>query len=193
MSVSAKPLLLVATSNAHKLAELRLLLPEFDVQGFVAPGQPPEDGATYLENARIKARHARAHARADAWVAGEDSGIEAAALGGRPGVASARWAHEGVSALLEALWGETDRRVRYVSELVAIAPGGEELRGTGTLEGTVSDTPRGSGGFGYDPIVVPLGETMTVAELGDAWKNEHSHRALAARALAEELASRRAR
>jgi len=193
VSVSAKPLLLVATSNAHKLAELRLLLPEFDVEGFVAPGQPPEDGATYLDNARIKARHARAHAPADGWVAGEDSGIEAAVLGGRPGVASARWADDGIAALLEALEGETERRARYVSELVVIAPDGEELRGTGTLEGAVTDAPRGNEGFGYDPIVVPVGETMTVAELGDAWKNEHSHRALAAQALAEQLAFRRAR
>jgi len=190
MNVLVKRRLLVATANPHKLGELRLLLPEFDVESFVAPAQPPEDGRTYLENARIKARHARAHAPADAWVAGEDSGIEAAALGGRPGVASARWADDGIAALLEALEGEMDRRVRYVSELVVIAPDGEELRGTGTLEGVVAEAPRGSEGFGYDPIVVPLGGTLTVAELGDAWKNEHSHRALAARAFAQRLARR---
>jgi XTP/dITP diphosphohydrolase len=182
--------LLVATSNAHKVAELRLLLPQFTVEGFVAMDQPPEDGRTYLENARIKARHARVHAPVDAWVAGEDSGIEAAALDGRPGVASARWADDGVAALLEALEGATDRRVRYVSELVVIAPDGEELRGSGTLAGTVTDSPRGSEGFGYDPIVVPLGETNTVAELGDAWKSEHSHRALAVQALTGRIATR---
>jgi len=182
--------LLVATSNPHKLAELQELLPEFEVESFVPPDQPAEDGVSYLDNARIKARHARAHAPADAWVAGEDSGIEAEALDGGPGVASARWADDGVEALLAALEGETDRRVRYVSELVVIAPDGEELRGTGILEGTVTDAPRGSEGFGYDPIVVPLGETRTVAELGDAWKNGHSHRALAVRALVEQLATR---
>ena len=71
MSVPARRRLLVATSNPHKLAELRLLLPEFDVESFVAPAQPPEDGRTYLENARTKARHARAHAPADAWAAGD--------------------------------------------------------------------------------------------------------------------------
>jgi XTP/dITP diphosphohydrolase len=190
VNVARKPRLLVATSNPHKLAELRLLLPQFEVEGFVAPGQPTEDGATYLDNARIKARHAHAHAPVDAWVAGEDSGIEAAGLGGRPGVASARWAEDGVAALLAALDGNSDRRARYVSELVVIAPDGEELRGTGTLGGTVTGAPRGTEGFGYDPIVVPLGETMTVAELGDAWKNEHSHRALAARALMAQLARR---
>ena len=162
-------------------------MPGFEIDPFVAAGTPPEDGATYLDNARIKARHAREHAPADAWVVGEDSGIEAAALGGRPGIESARWADDGVVALLEALAHEADRSVRYVSELVAISPDGEEFRGTGTLEGIAADAPRGSEGFGYDPIVIPLGETRTVAELGDAWKSEHSHRARAAQALAKHL------
>jgi XTP/dITP diphosphohydrolase len=76
------------------------------------------------------------------------------------------------------------RRARYVCELVALGPGGAELRGTGTLEGRIAEKPRGSEGFGYDPIFVPEGETRTVAELGNAWKAEHSHRARAARALA---------
>jgi XTP/dITP diphosphohydrolase len=183
--------LLLATGNPHKVEELRAALPGFEIHAFVAAGTPPEDGATYLDNARIKARHAREHAPADAWVVGEDSGIESAALGGRPGIESARWAEDGVAALLAALAYEADRGVRYVSELVAIAPDGEELRGTGTLDGIAAGEPRGTEGFGYDPIVIPLGETRTVAELGDAWKSEHSHRALAARALRERL--RRAR
>ncbi len=181
------PKLLLATGNPHKVEELRAALPGVEIDSFASPDPPPENGATYLDNARVKARHARAHAPADAWVAGEDSGIEAAALEGRPGIASARWAKDGVSALLAALVQETDRRVRYVSELVVISPAGEELRGTGTLDGVVADAPRGTEGFGYDPIVIPLGESRTVAELGDAWKSEHSHRALAARALAEHL------
>ena len=179
--------LLLATSNPHKVEELRRALPELEIDAFVPPGMPAEDGETYLDNARIKARHARAQAPVDAWVAGEDSGIEAAALDGRPGIASARWAADGVSALLAALDGVADRRVRYVCEIVAISPEGTELRGTGTLEGVVADAPRGTEGFGYDPIVVPLGETRTVAELGEVWKSEHSHRALAARALANQL------
>jgi len=182
--------LLLATSNTHKVEELGQALPGWQVEGFVAPDPPPEDGATFEENARIKARHARRHAPADAWVAGEDSGIEAAALGGRPGVESARWAEDGVGALLEALRGERDRRVRYVCVLVAVAPQGEEVVASGTLEGEAADAPRGSEGFGYDPIVVPLGETRTVAELGNAWKAQHSHRAQAARALAAALAGR---
>ena len=176
--------LLLATSNPHKLEELRRALPGWEIEAFAPPDQPPEDGTTFEQNARIKARHARAHAPADAWVAGEDSGIEVAALGGRPGVESARWADDGVAALLAALAGEEDRRARYTSAIVAILPDREEVVATGMLEGTVASRPHGSEGFGYDPIVVPVGETRTVAELGNAWKAEHSHRARAARALA---------
>ena len=77
----------------------------------------------------------------------------------------------------------SDRRARYVSELVALAPDGRQVRGSGILEGRIADAPRGAGGFGYDPVFIPDGEEQTVAELGDAWKAEHSHRALAARAL----------
>jgi XTP/dITP diphosphohydrolase len=155
-----------------------------------APSDPVEDAATFLENARIKAHHGRLHAAPDAWVVGEDSGIEVAALDGRPGVRSARWAEDGVAHLLAELGDAPDRRARYVCELVVLDPGGSELRGTGTLEGAIADAPRGREGFGYDPIFVPAGETATVAELGDAWKSEHSHRARAARALAQRLAAR---
>jgi XTP/dITP diphosphohydrolase len=83
---------------------------------------------------------------------------------------------------LEGVEGE-GRRAHYVCELVALSPEGEELRGTGTLEGRIADRPRGSGGFGFDPIFVPDGEALSVAELGDEWKAENSHRARAARAL----------
>lgn len=177
----------MATSNPHKVAELRRALPAWEIDAFAPAEQPPEDGVTFEENARIKARHARAHAPADAWVAGEDSGIEAAALDGRPGVESARWTDDGVAALLAALEGEQDRRARYVCVIVAISPDREEVVATGMLEGTVADAARGSEGFGYDPIVVPVGETRTVAELGNAWKSVSSHRARAAHALARQL------
>jgi XTP/dITP diphosphohydrolase len=179
--------LLLATSNAHKVAELRRALPGWEIEAFEVPDQPPEDGMTFEANARIKALHARGQAPADAWVAGEDSGIEAAALDGRPGVESARWAEDGVAALLAALDGKEDRRVRYVCAIVAVSPEGNEVVATGALGGAVTGAPRGSEGFGYDPIVVPDGESLTVAELGDAWKAEHSHRARAARALAAAL------
>jgi XTP/dITP diphosphohydrolase len=121
-----------------------------------------------------------------AWVLGEDSGLEVDGLDGRPGVESARFARgEHVARLLAELAGvEGDgRRARYVCELVALSPEGEEVRGSGTLEGRIVDEPRGSGGFGFDPIFVPEGEEQTVAELGDEWKAENSHRARAAKSL----------
>jgi XTP/dITP diphosphohydrolase len=115
---------------------------------------------------------------------GEDSGLEVEALGGAPGVETARWA-EGrhVERILEVLAGEPDRRARYVCELVALAPDGRELRVTGTLEGRIAEEPRGRAGFGFDPAFIPDGEERTVAELGDKWKSAHSHRARAAAAL----------
>jgi XTP/dITP diphosphohydrolase len=181
--------IVLASGNPNKLRELLAALPGWEIALLDAPGEPVEDGATFLDNARIKARRGRLHAPPDAWVAGEDSGIEANALGGRPGVESARWADDGVERLLAELAGAGDRRVRYVCELVAISPDGIEVRATGRLEGSAATEPRGSEGFGYDPIFVPLGETRTVAELGDAWKARHSHRARAAAALARILAT----
>jgi len=182
--------ILVATGNENKLRELREALPGWEIQRLETPDEPVEDGATFLDNARIKAHHGRLHAPAAEWVVGEDSGIEADGLGGRPGVHSARWADEGVARLLAELGDSEERRARYVSEIVALAPGGTELRGSGTLEGTIARERRGSEGFGYDPILVPLGESLTVAELGNAWKAEHSHRTAAARELARLLAAR---
>jgi XTP/dITP diphosphohydrolase len=179
--------LVLASRNENKLRELRRALPTWKIALLDAPREPVEDGATFLDNARIKARHGRTHADPQDWVAGEDSGIEVVALGGRPGVESARWAVDGVVRLLAELEGIEDRRARYVCELSVLAPGGAEVRGSGTLEGEIAHEPRGSEGFGYDPIFVPLGESQTVAELGDAWKAQNSHRGRAARQLAEAL------
>jgi XTP/dITP diphosphohydrolase len=180
--------LVLASHNENKLRELHAALPDWEIALLDVPDGPVEDGATFLDNARIKARHGRAYAPADAWVAGEDSGIEVAALGGRPGVESARWSTNWVEDLLVALEGVDDRRAQYVCEMCVLAPDGTETAVRGILEGTVGLEPRGSEGFGYDPIFVPDGESRTVAELGDAWKAAHSHRARAARALAETLA-----
>jgi XTP/dITP diphosphohydrolase len=179
--------LVLASRNENKLRELRLALPDWELELLAAEDEPEETGETFLDNARFKARFGRERANAGAWVAGEDSGIEVAALGDGPGVRSARWADDPVERLLSELEGMEDRRARYVCELVAVAPTGVELRATGTLEGTIAAEARGDEGFGYDPIFVPLGETRTVAELGNAWKSEHSHRANAARALAAQL------
>lgn len=174
----------LASGNAHKLDELRAALPGWELALLETDrAYPPEDGSTYYENARGKAAFGRELCPADEWALGEDSGIEVAALGGAPGIASARWADDGVVRLLAELDGVGDRRARYVCELVALGPGGEELRGTGVLEGTVATSQRGDEGFGYDPVFVPAGETRTVAELGNAWKQASSHRARAAAAL----------
>ncbi|MFN8223254.1 MAG: non-canonical purine NTP pyrophosphatase [Gaiellales bacterium] len=180
--------LAVATGNPHKLAELGASLPGIELVAIATDASPPlEDGRTYAANARLKARFGREHAPPDAWAVGEDSGIEAAALGGAPGIHSARWADDGVARLLTELAEAADRSLRYVCVIVAISPEGEELVASGTLDGAAALERRGIGGFGYDPIFVPLGETRTVAELGDAWKHGHSHRARAARALADRL------
>ena len=179
--------LLLVSRNEHKLRELRRALPTWDIELLDTPDQPVETGTTFLENARLKARHGRVQARPEDWVAGEDSGIEVAALDGRPGVESARWTAEPVSRLLAELEGVVDRRARYVCELVALSPDGAEFLGTGILEGHIARGARGSEGFGYDPIFVPLGEELTVAELGNAWKAANSHRAKAAGALSDAL------
>jgi XTP/dITP diphosphohydrolase len=175
----------LASQNPNKARELAQALPGWRIELLETDAMPPEEGATYHENARAKARFGRSRGAAGEWVLGEDSGIEIAALGGAPGLRSARWAADGVAQVLEELRGVEGegRRARYVCELVALSPDGEELRGTGILEGRISEGPRGSEGFGYDPIFVPEGEERTVAELGNAWKAESSHRARAAQAL----------
>ena len=116
--------------------------------------------------------------------------ILAALLDGRPGILSARYAPEGrpaVAKLLGELRGVEQRGARYVSELVLLGPEGGELRGSGVLEGRIAAEPAGSEGFGYDPVFIPEGEERTVAELGNEWKADHSHRARAARALLRAL------
>jgi XTP/dITP diphosphohydrolase len=125
----------------------------------------------------------------DAWAVGEDSGIEAVALDGAPGVRTARWAAgDPVGRMLEALAGEDERAARYVCVMVAIAADGREVVAVGALEGSIARDASGDEGFGFDPVFVPDGETRTVAALGDGWKREHSHRARAARHLALLLA-----
>jgi XTP/dITP diphosphohydrolase len=174
----------LASRNANKARELEHLLPYWRIEPLQAEDYPPEDGETYYENARGKALFGRTRAEPDEWVVGEDSGIEVTALGGGPGVHSARsGGDDPVGWLLEQLAGAEDRRARYVSELVIVSPGGEEHRGTGMLEGRIATEPRGTEGFGFDPIFVPSGEERTVAELGNDWKQGNSHRANAARAL----------
>jgi XTP/dITP diphosphohydrolase len=174
----------LASRNGSKLRELQRSLPDWELELLDAE-LPPETGQSYYENALAKARFG--HERAGGWVLGEDSGIEAEGLGGRPGLQSAREGGSDPQWLLRELQGVENRRARYVCELVAIDPKGTEHRGTGILTGSIADEARGSEGFGYDPVFVPDGEERTVAELGNEWKREHSHRARAAKALAEAI------
>ena len=174
----------LASRNANKARELEQLLPTWSIEPLEADDYPVEDGTTYYDNARAKALFGRTRAEPDEWALGEDSGIEVAGLGGGPGVRSARsGGDDPVGWLLDALDGDEDRSARYVSELVIVSPAGDELRGTGTLEGRIAVEPRGTEGFGFDPIFIPAGEERTVAELGNGWKRANSHRARAARAL----------
>ena len=182
----------LCSRNEHKRRELQRLLPDWTIELLDADDYPPEDGSTYYENALTKARFGRRIGPGDAWMLGEDSGIEVAGLDGLPGVHSSRSAAgDEVGWVLRELAGVADdgRRARYISELVALSPDGAEKRGTGTLQGHIATEARGSGGFGFDPVFVPDGETRTVAELGDDWKAANSHRARAARRLQTSLSS----
>ena len=189
----------LVSGNEHKLRELRALLPDWEIELLEAAEEPAETGETFYENALAKARFGRSVGGQELWILGEDSGLEVEGLGGRPGIRSARFAgaratdEENVRRLLDELAaiGTDGRRARYVSELVFLSPEPEEFRGTGTLSGRIAEKQRGKEGFGYDPVFVPEGETQTVAELGDEWKREHSHRARAARALAQAVGEAR--
>ena len=179
----------LASTNKGKLRELRVLFPDWDIEPLAAD-YPEETGETFYENAVAKTQFARTVVDEEVPVLGEDSGLEVGALDARPGVRSARFAgpdasdDDNVEQLLRELDAVPDdeRGARYVSELVLLSSD-QELRGTGTLEGRIGTERRGSEGFGYDPVFIPAGHDRTVAELGDAWKRENSHRARAAQAL----------
>jgi XTP/dITP diphosphohydrolase len=173
----------LCSQNRNKLRELSALLPGWELELLDADGYPEEGSDSYYDNALAKAAYGRSVGPAKAWMLGEDSGLEVAALGGAPGVRSARYGAEGgeaIERLLRELEGVEDRRARYVCELVLISPAGEERRGSGVLKGRIAEQPRGSEGFGYDPVFLPAGEDQTVAELGNDWKRHNSHRAKAA-------------
>jgi XTP/dITP diphosphohydrolase len=185
-------LAVLASGNENKLRELRHALSGWEIDLLGARDYPPETGETYYDNAAAKARFGRGLADPANWVLGEDSGVEIEGLGGGPGVRSSRWAagREPERALEELAGVEGQgRRARYVCELVAISPDGVEHRGTGILKGRIAEKARGTGGFGFDPVFVPDGEERTVAELGNEWKRNNSHRARAARALLEAVPS----
>jgi XTP/dITP diphosphohydrolase len=181
--------LLVATRNAHKLRELGRLLPAIALDPLPdGIPMPPEDGDTYAANALIKAR-AAATATGRTAIA-DDSGIEAEALGGRPGVRTARFAGEDATDAdnLAKLAAEAPAGsgLRFVCVIAHVAPDGAEHTFEATTSGAVADEPRGEGGFGYDPLFVPddgPGDGRTMAELTEVEKDAISHRGRAARAL----------
>ena len=186
--------LVLSTRNPHKLREFRALLPGHEVVALPDEVElPPETGETFAENALGKSR-AAARATGIASIA-DDSGIAAAALGGRPGVRSARYAgedatdEENLHKLLREVPADGDRRVAYVCALALTEPGGDEHVFEGRCEGVLSSEARGERGFGYDPAFIPddYPDGRTMAELSDEEKHAISHRGRAARALLEHL------
>jgi XTP/dITP diphosphohydrolase len=190
--------LVLATRNEHKLREFRVLLEPHELVPLSDDVElPPETGATFEENARAKAE-AACRATGESAIA-DDSGIEAAALGGRPGIRSARYAGEGATdeenlAKLLAEVPDDNRRVAYVCALAYAEPDAETRVFTERCEGELAREPRGEGGFGYDPAFIPADgaaqDGRTMAELSVAEKDAISHRGRAARAFLEWLGDR---
>jgi XTP/dITP diphosphohydrolase len=190
----------LATANAHKAEELRAVLGELDVRLLARPsgvGDVDETEDTLEGNALLKAR-ALVNATGLAALA-DDTGLFVDALGGRPGVHSARYAGEtatdedNVAKLLGELSGESsDKRTARFRTVIAVAyPGGESFCVEGVLEGVIAESPRGDGGFGYDPVFIPRdSDGMTLAELSSAQKNAISHRGNALRSLAAALSTK---
>lgn len=187
----------LASHNAHKLDELRELLmplvPGIELIGYDGP-EPVESGVTFEENALLKARAAAAHTGLPAI--SDDSGISVDVLGGSPGIFSARWGGpersdtRNVEMLLWQLSDITDehRSASFVCvAALALPSGGEEITVRGEWRGSVLRVPTGDGGFGYDPVFLPEGETRSAAQLTQAEKNEASHRRRAFTAIAPEL------
>ena len=188
--------LVLASNNAKKLIELQALFAplglELVTQGSLGIGEAEEPHVTFVENALAKARHAAQHAKGAAIA--DDSGLCVDALGGSPGVLSARYATlfgrpksdaENNRVLLEKLASHDDRRARFVSALVAVrsADDPEPLIAFGRWEGEVLREPRGAGGFGYDPLLFIPSLNSSVAELSAEVKNTHSHRAISSRQM----------
>ena len=185
--------LVLATRNPHKVRELAALLDGYDVAPLPdGVSLPPETGETFAANALIKARAAAAATGELAF--GDDSGIEAAALGGAPGVRSARFAGDdatdadNLALLIER--APPGSPLAYVCVIALVDPrSGEERLFEGRCTGTMAPAPRGSGGFGYDPVFIPddRDDGRTMAEITPAEKDAISHRGRAARALRDHL------
>jgi XTP/dITP diphosphohydrolase len=186
--------IVMATGNAGKARELGALLGG-SVTVETVPGgfSADETGTTFFQNALIKARAAREVVSDAELILADDSGLAVTALGGRPGVHSARYAGpdatdaDNCARLLADLDGVTDRRAAFVCVLVALRADESMTVACGTCTGRIADAPRGTGGFGYDPLFVPDGRTQAMAELTAGEKNAISHRGRATRRLARAL------
>ncbi len=188
--------LVVASKNPDKVREMEAVLLGLGLVGEIVTHlhwQDVEETETTLQgNALLKARAVAAATGLPALA--DDTGLEVDALGGAPGVRSARFAGESASyadnvrALLDQLAGKRERSARFRTVMALVMPDGEEIVAEGTLEGSILDTPRGESGFGYDPVFDVEGRTL--AELDAAEKNIISHRGRALRALAQELRTR---
>lgn len=186
--------LVFATNNAHKLDEVRNILGDiFEILGMAQIGchdDIEETADTFAGNALIKARYIKEKYGYDCFA--DDSGLEIEALGGAPGVYSARFAGEGhnseknMDKVLSLMQGKSNRNARFCT-VVALVTGEGEYTFEGEIKGEILDERRGEGGFGYDPIFRPENETLTFAEMGDDRKNAISHRARAVKKLAEFL------
>ena len=183
--------ILIASRNAHKIREIRDIfrLPGVEWISAAEWGDLPdveEDGDTFEANAIQKARELAL--ATGLWALADDSGLEVAALGGAPGVLSARYAGEPCDyarnniKLLRELSGQTDRAARFRCVVALCDPAGRTEMVTGQCPGRIIDAPRGTGGFGYDPVFVPDGYEATFAEMTNEQKNGLSHRG---RALAQ--------
>ena len=185
-----KKSLIIATFNAHKAGEIRAILPSLPLRlrtlaEFPEAAPAAEDGVTLEENAVKKASAAARFT--GSWALADDTGLEVDALGGAPGVRSARYAGENASGadnnarLLGELAGVPDARrsARFATVMALVSPSGEIALSRGVLEGRITLAPRGVNGFGYDPLFEPEGSALTLAELPDAKKNVLSHRARA--------------
>lgn len=184
--------LVAATGNEGKLDEIRSVLgPSFEIVGRPPMDDPVEDGATLLDNARIKARAVCA-ATGEVAVA-DDTGLFVDALEGAPGVETARYAGAGCTyednwrKLLVELGGRDDRGATWRTVALVAFPDGREVWAEGTCDGAIAHAPAGDHGFGYDPVFIPAGRDQTFAQVPAAAKNAVSHRGAAFRALAVEL------
>ena len=172
--------LIVATHNQHKIREISQILPDFDIVADDPEGVE-ENAPDFVGNALIKVR-AIAAKHAGCWCLADDSGLEVAALGGAPGVRSARYAGEPSNTpannalLLKNLAGVADRRANFTCAIALVAPDGTEHAVEGKCFGTIAETPSGSAGFGYDPLFVPDGHDVSFADLSADEKNAISHR-----------------